>query len=381
MRIGLVEPYDWAVAGGVQRHVAALGRAYQEMGHRVTVIAPCSAPVPDGTPLPPNFLPVQQSIVSLPSNGSQVRFTLSPTLRKVIKTLLRQELFDLIHLHEPFMPGLSLGILHYSRDYPAAVVLGTFHARRQPHVYYHLCQSVFRRMLPNLDGRIAVSEAAKETAARYFPGDYRVIPNGVDLTDFGDAPGTGAPPPGGPAPCVLFVGRLEKRKGFEYLLQAFAQVQAALPAARLVVVGPFTPKESEPFVHQAEDDRLRNVDFVGWVPDNQLAEYYRAADVVCAPSTGGESFGMVLLEAMATGRAVVASDIPGYREVARDGLDGLLVPPKDAGAIATALVRLLRDGALRRRLGDAGRVRSQAFSWDRVAEQVLAYYAEVRQSG
>lgn len=214
---------------------------------------------------------------------------------------------------------------------------------------------------------------------RYFPADYVVIPNGIDYARFAD-PALRPPEPFDDGrPTVLFVGRLERRKGLRYLLEAFARVQAACPEARLLLVGAFGKAEKAPYVAQAWALRLRQVRFIGYVPDAELPRYYRAATVFCAPSIGMESFGIVLLEAMAAGVPVVATDIPGYNEVVEDGVQGFLVPPEDPEALAEALLRLLRDPALRARMSAAGRQRARQYDWDEIARRVVEFYEEVRE--
>jgi phosphatidylinositol alpha-mannosyltransferase len=238
---------------------------------------------------------------------------------------------------------------------------------------------MFRRLMTRLDGRIAVSEAARDYVGGFFPGDYRVIPNGVDLECFGQLDAEPVPRFHNQRPKILFVGRLEKRKGFAHLLNAFAAVHAALPDAQLIVAGAYDRKQAAPYILQARAGHLSSVAFLGWQPDDNLARLYRTADVMCAPSTGFESFGMVLVEAMAAGRPVVASNIAGYREVVRDGIDGLLVPPGDEAALARALVRLLSDKELQQYLGQNGRARASRFAWSYVADEVLAYYHELNE--
>jgi len=181
-------------------------------------------------------------------------------------------------------------------------------------------------------------------------------------------------------PSILFVGRLDKRKGFKHLLTAYERVKRACPQVRLLAVGAFTPDDASEYVEFAEEHRLPDVHFIGPVPDDVLCRYYHTCAIVCVPSTGFESFGYVLIEAMAAGKPVVASDIPGYSFVMQDGVQGLLTPPEDDDAIAEALIALVRDADMRRRLGEAGRVRAAEFSWDRVARRVLDYYGTLAEA-
>ncbi len=377
MKIGLVAPYDWVVPGGVQRHILALDRAFRRAGHQVTIIAPCSADLAWFEPLPPNLIPITGPVLPLPTSGSQVRVVLSPRLSRRIRQIIAQERFDIIHLHEPLMPVVCLLALYHAHLHPTTLAIGTFHAYRDENAGYEYARPIFHRLMNRLEGRIAVSAAARDYIARYFPGNYRLIPNGVDVALFGRPDLKPIARFADGRPTILFAGRLEKRKGFNHLLRAFERVKQALPHARLIAVGGFNAEQSEPFIRQVQMEGLEGVHFIGRVADEELARYYRTADLVCAPSTGFESFGMVLLEAMAAGRPVVASDIPGYREVVRHEVEGLLVPPGDEEKLAGALVRLLSDPEMQRRLGDNGRTRADLFSWERVAGRILDYYHEL----
>jgi len=261
---------------------------------------------------------------------------------------------------------------------PQAICVGTFHACRPVSRAYYYGKPIFRRFFKRLDGHIVVSEAALHYHSRYFPADYVVIPNGVDIDRFN--------PHVRPVeqfmdgrPNILFVGRLEKRKGLVHLLDAFVGVKRDIPEARLIVVGAYDDLEKIPFVLQTGYLGLNDVHFVGRVTDDELAQYYGTADVFCAPSTGMESFGIVLLEAMASGVPTVASDIDGYRDVMDDGVQGVLVEPERPEALAAALVSLLRDPARRRAMGVAGREKSLRYAWRVVAARVLEYYASVRE--
>lgn len=379
MKIGFVAPYDWAVPGGVKHHIEALAQEFTVAGHEVKIIAASSPNRHTGEPLSPNLIQIEGPVVPLPTSGSEARVVLSSRFSHRLKAILNRERFDVIHLHEPLMPVICPLALYHSKVHPQTLVLATFHAYREKNAGYKYGRRILGRCLGRLDGRIVVSEAAKEYTARYFPGDYRVISNGVDLSRFGDSSLAPIPEFADGRPNILFVGRLEKRKGFVHLLRAFVQVQAEMPQARLIVAGAFDEKQKEPFVRQAEADGLHDVHFRSWPSNDMLARFYRTADLLCAPSTGFESFGLVLVEAMAAGRPVVTSDIPGYREVVRHEVEGLLVPPGDEKGLAAALLRLLADKELQERMGRNGRERAASFAWNRVAAEVLAYYNELEQ--
>jgi len=377
LKIALVEPYDWSVDGGVQRVVTSLDAIFHQLGHVSKIIAPYSSGSRGGLPLPPSLIPIEQTVIPLSADGSKVRMGLSLEVHLLVRNLLSQEQFDVIHMHEPLMPTVCLSTLINAQACPKSTAVATFHAYRRTSPGYLPVTGILNRWLERLDGRIAVSEAARATVLPYFPGDYRIIPNGVDVARFGAD---------GLEPMrafkdgrlnLLFVGRLDRRKGFPYLLEAFHVIRDSVPPTRLVVAGAYSRDDAEEYRHTVQDEHM-DVHFVGRVSDEDLACYYRTADVVCFPSTGSESFGIVLLEAMAAGRPIVASDIPGYREVVRHEVEGLLVPPKNPLALAASLIRLLRDEPLRRRLGEAGKTRAGRYSWERVGRETLDFYYEMR---
>ncbi len=273
---------------------------------------------------------------------------------------------------------VPLAVLRHHDLVPHAICVGTFHSYRPVSRAYYYGAPIFRRFFKRLDGHIAVSQAARQYHERYFPADYTVIPNGVDVEHFGCPDVQPIQEFADGRPNILFVGRLEKRKGLTHLIDAFARVQQELADARLIVVGAYDELEKIPFALQARHLGLK-VHFVGRVMYQDLPRYYRSADVFCAPSTGMESFGIVLLEAMAAGVPIVASDIDGYRDVLDDGTQGVFVRPEDPAELAAALVSLLRDPSRRVALGALGREKAQRYSWRVVAARVLEYYAAVRQ--
>jgi phosphatidylinositol alpha-mannosyltransferase len=224
-----------------------------------------------------------------------------------------------------------------------------------------------------LDGKIAVSQAAASLIAPHFPGYYNIIPNGVEIERFA-APVAPLPELDDGMVNILSVGRLEKRKGQRYLLRAFAQVKALRPEARLVIVGGYGERQRRAYENWVREHDLRDVIFAGFVSDEVLQRYHSSAHIFCAPNTGNESQGIVLLEAMAASRPVVASNIGGFAGVMTHGVEGLLVPPKDNDALAVALLQLVDDANLRATMGAAGRERAQHFSWERVSQRVLSYY-------
>jgi len=301
---------------------------------------------------------------------------------------LQRQHFDVLHLHEPTNPTLPQAVLQEAaRVSPHSAVVATFHAYREDcasvgggalrlldAAYRALCE----RTAARLDARIAVSALVRSQASRWVAGSYEIIPNGVDTTLFGD-PRLEPLPELQTGLSILFVGRLESRKGLSCLLEAYARLLHTQPGVRLVVVGPHSPRDLQPLQRQL--DALQrapgaDVRWMGYVSEIELARCYRSCTVFCAPATGCESFGMVLLEAMASGVPIVASDIEGYRGVLTHGVEGLLVPPNNPEALAQALLRLLRDPAERQALGDRGRATAAHYAWDRVAAEVLAAYHE-----
>lgn len=372
MKLALVSPYDFAYPGGVTEHVAHLAEQFIARGHEVHIVAPSSDE--DNEPSASLSAPVHRigRVVSIPANGSVARITLSVRSYLQAGRLLQEQQFDLIHLHEPLMPALPLTVLRHS----ATTNIGTFHAYRVTPLTYFYSKPILRPFFRRLHGHIAVSGAARAFVGEYFPADYRVIPNGIDfarfntrhprLEQFSDS-----------RPTVLFVGRLEKRKGLRYLLRAWPKVLERQPDARLIVVGRGRPLEGYKRFAARQGWSASDVAFAGYVSAEDLPRYYQACHVFCAPNTGQESFGIVLLEAMAAGAPIVASDIRGYREVLTDGVEGLLVERQNPGALADAICRLLGNPEARANMRRAGVAKARNFDWPRVAAEVLDYYEEV----
>jgi len=370
VKIALVSPYDFAYPGGVAIHISYLERYFTRMGHEVKVIAPASKAI---SSFGDRFIPIGKPR-PIPSSGSIARVTISPWLSSKIKAVLDRERFDIVHLHEPLMPMLCTTVLRLS---PAANI-GTFHACHGRPGYNFakpFGKWILKRWFRKLHGKIAVSKPATEFAREHFPGYYNIIPNGVDIDHFS--------PDVTPIEKfndgklnILFVSRLEKRKGLNYLIEAFKQVQQEIPNSRLIIVGPGTRLRRK-YEKQVSRDGLKDVIFTGLVSYEELPRYYKTADVFCAPATGRESFGIILLEAMATGKPIVASSIDGYATVVADKVEGLLVPPGDAEMLARTLVSLLTDQALRQEMGAKGRAKALEYSWEKVAQNVLNYYCRV----
>ena len=372
LKLALVSPYDFAYPGGVTEHVVHLAEQFHRRGHEVHIIAPSSDNDAEPDTVEGATLHHIGRVVQVPANGSVARITLSLRSYLQAKVLLQQEQFDLIHLHEPMMPALPLTVLRHSN----AVNVGTFHAFHTKGLNYFYAKPILQPFFKKLHGHIAVSPPARDFVSQHFPADYKVIPNGIDFARFSEE----LPPlqqfTDG-RPNVLFVGRFEKRKGLRFLLRAWSAVREQSPEARLIIVGRGRPLEGYRRFARAQGWSEDDVHFAGFASDEDLPRYYQLADVFCAPNTGQESFGIVLLEAMAAGAPIVASDIPGYRAVVTHGSEGLLVPPQDPQALAAAICLLLRNPELRANMRESGRQKAERYDWPRVSEQVLSYYEEI----
>ena len=364
MKIAMVSPYDFTWPGGVTAHVSQLARELGRSGHKIQVLAPHT---PSRESLDADLLVPLGRSVPLPSGGSIARVSLSWWLYPKVRALLKKEKFDIVHLHEPMAPILPLCVLEFSNS----VNIGTFHASYARQHLYRFTSPITKRWQARLHGNIAVSPAARRYVNNTFPGEYEIIPNGVDFNHFSSA---AAPYPkyqDGKLN-ILFVGRLEKRKGLQYLLEAYSKLKWENPNIRLIVVGPGNPDKDSYRILSSHN--LHDVEFVGRVSYEELPRYYASADIFCSPATGAESFGIVLLEAMAAGKPVIASDIEGYRGVMTNGEQGLLVPKKDSDALANALGKLASDPELRQRLGTKGTKTSEGYRWEVVSRQVENYY-------
>jgi phosphatidylinositol alpha-mannosyltransferase len=354
---------------GISEHVSHLAKAMMDLGVRVQVLTtrfglPCDDDV-EATPV----VRLGRAVL-VPLNGSYATFPVGLALSRQVRGFFRRESFDVVHCHGVFWPEISYWAVRYADAVRVVSFLSA--GFRTTAVGGRLHRALFAGHLRRIQGRIALSEHAHRTYAPYVPGDCRIIPSGVDLERF--RPDAHPPPGGMPGrPTLLFVGRLDRRKGLNVALEALPLVSKQLPGARLVVVGggPGTDAARRRAARLGVSGAVR---FVGPVSPRDLPGYYAAADVYLSPALGGESFGIVLLEAMASGVPVVASDIPGYDETVDRGHDGLLVPPSDPAALAGALVRVLSDRDLADSLRSAGLAKAQGHAWPRIASRTLAFY-------
>jgi phosphatidylinositol alpha-mannosyltransferase len=367
MKIALVSPYDFASPGGVVSHISCLEQQFTRLGHEVKIIAPASQAIYTigdrfihiGTPRP------------MPVSGSIARITMSLWLDSKIKEVFEREKFDICHLHEPLMPTLCTTVLRLKK----APMVGTFHASGGKPWYIMFSpigKWYLNRWFRKLDGRIAVSPVALEYVKKYFPADYEVIPNGVDTSHFHE----GVTPVErfmDGKPNILFVGRLEKRKGFDYLLEAYQLIKREVPDCRLIQVGPGVRLRKK-YEKRIRQHHIPDVSLTGYATYGDLPRYYKTADVVCFPNTGRESQGIVLLEAMSLGKPIVASAIEGFAAVLTDGVEGIAVPPRDPQKLAEAILRLIRNKQLREQMGSRGRPKAQEYDWPLIANRLLDFY-------
>jgi phosphatidyl-myo-inositol alpha-mannosyltransferase len=362
VKIGLVTPYVYPLPGGVNEHVRFLYENLRLRGHDVRILTSSHGLQRSSEG---DIIRIGKGF-SVPSNGSMGTITLSPRYVSQVQAVLDRERFDLLHFHEPFVPFLSLVVLRQS----TSVNIATFHAYAGFSPAMEIGSKTLQAYARRLHGRIAVSAAARHFVDRFFPGDYKVIPNGVNIGRFQRAVPIARWQDG--CPNVLFVGRLEDRKGLPHLLKAFRLVRKNGTECRLLIVGT-GPQEREARRYVMTRG-LQNVEFLGRVSDAEKAQLFKTADIFVSPATGRESFGIVLLEAMAAGTPIVCSDIHGYKGVVQRGRQAILVPPHDAKSLAAGISELLGDAELRARMGAAGLERAEQFGWEHVTAKVEDYY-------
>ncbi|HEX3493357.1 MAG TPA: glycosyltransferase family 4 protein [Streptosporangiaceae bacterium] len=364
MRIGLVCPYTWDVPGGVQEHVRGLADALIDLGHHVSVIAPADV----DEHLEPDYVVPAGRAVPVPYNGSVARLSFGFLSAGRVRRWLKEGDFDVVHVHEPAAPSLGL-LACWAADGP---IVATVHTAMPRSRVLHAAQPILASALEKISGRIAVSEAARTTLVEHLGGDAVLIPNGVSVRRFEKAePLPGWPGEGG---TLGFLGRMdEPRKGLPVLLQAFRQLAADRPGLRLLIAGRGEAQELD----QLPAAIRERVVLLGQVSDEDKVRVYHSVDVFCAPNTGGESFGIVLAEAMAAGSPIVASDLDAFRRVLRGGRAGELFENGNPADLAAAVGRMLDDPARRARLATAAAAAVREYDWPLVARDVLRVYEAV----
>ncbi|CAM3221760.1 alpha-(1-2)-phosphatidylinositol mannosyltransferase [Mycobacterium intermedium] len=367
MRIGMVCPYSFDVPGGVQAHVLQLAEVMRSRGHEVSVLAPVSP----HTSLP-DYVVSAGKAIPIPYNGSVARLRFGPATHRKVKKWLLEGDFDVLHLHEPNAPSLSMLALNIAEG----PIVATFHTSTTKSLTLTVFGGILRPMHEKIVGRIAVSDLARRWQMEALGSDAVEIPNGVDVDAFASAsPLEGYPRAG---KTVLFLGRYdEPRKGMTVLLEAMPTVVERFPDVQLLIVG----RGDEDELRRQASGFVEHVRFLGQVDDAGKASAMRSADVYCAPNTGGESFGIVLVEAMAAGTPVVASDLDAFRRVLRDGECGCLVTVDDGAALAQGLITVLEDEALRERYVAAASEAVRRYDWSVVATQITRVYETVAGSG
>lgn len=367
MRIGMVCPYSFDVAGGVQAHVLQLAEVYIARGHHVSVLAPSSP----GVELP-DFVVSGGKAIAIPYNGSVARLRFGPATHRRVKKWLLDGDFDVLHLHEPNAPSLSMLALQAAEG----PIVATFHTSTTKSLTLSLVQGILRPYHEKIVGRIAVSDLARRWQMEALGSDAVEIPNGVPVAAFAEAPRL----PGYPRPghSVLFLGRYdEPRKGMDTLIAALPELVAHYPDIEIMIVG----RGDEDALREQAGELASHLRFLGQVSDQEKASALRSADVYCAPNTGGESFGIVLVEAMAAGTPVVASDLDAFRRVLCDGEAGRLFPIADAAALAAAVVDIIDNGEERDRLVTAASAAVTRYDWAVVADQIMRVYETVAAPG
>ncbi len=368
MRIGMVCPYAWDVPGGVRSHVADLTAELRQRGHYVDILAPV-----DDDSRVAHEVTNGGKPVAVRYNGSIARLNFGLRATRQARKWIQEGDFDLIHVHEPMAPGLSL-LSIWVADGP---IVATWHSSNPHSRILASVNRLAQTAMEKVSGRIAVSEDARRTLVAHVGGDAVLIPNGVRLQPFVE-PGA-HPAMTTPGHSLLFLGRLdEPRKGLAVLLAAMPAIIAGDQLVHLYVAG---PGDIEEIKGELAPEVASHVTFLGLVSDVEKAQALHSADVYIAPNTGAESFGIVLIEAMAAGTAVLAADLPAFARVVSDGRAGRLFPNEDSSALAAAALALLADPGERRRLVTAGAERVRRFDWDVVVDDVLAVYESVTASG
>ncbi len=366
LRIALVSDAYYPHVGGIQEHIYHLGIELKKRGHYVKVITGSS-----GDNSAPEKLDVIRigKVFQFPANKSFSKATIGFGIVRKIRRVLEKERFDIVHVHGALVPFLPI----YSHVLFDGTNIHTFHAAFESSLGYDMFKKLLIKIMERIDGMVAVSETAKRSITKYLPGNYTIIPNGIDtqrfsptnnkLTKFKNF-----------SPLILFVGRFEPRKGLKYLFLSFNEIIKALPKAGLIVVGEGRLKNY--YKSFLDKNVLNNVFFEGKVSMGKLPKYFSTCDIFCSPAYTGESFGIILLEALASGKPTVASNIPGYKTVIRNGYNGILVSPKHPEEITEGVLKIIRDEKFRKMLIKHGLNWVKKYSWQSVSRMVESFYYE-----
>jgi len=364
LRIAVVSQAYHPAVGGVTEHVDATVRVLRARGHEVTVV---TSRFPRCGPDQPGVLRIGRNVV-IPYNGAENNMTVGMGLPRRLAGIFERGRFDVIHTHCPLSPVLPLLTLRLAR----CPVVGTFHSSVSSDIPFRMFRGALLPLYRRIDQTLAVSETARQCVQRYFPGPLEIVPNGVDHDRFrADLPRLERFDDG--VRNILFVGRFDPRKGLPDLMHACSELAREGLEFRLILVGDGQLRgQVERLAHGPLEGRIH---FEGKVGHERLPRYYASADIFCSPARGGESFGLVLLEAMASGVPIVATDLAGYRTVLTHGNEGLLAPPRNPAALASALRRLLTDSPLRARMGARGIETARAYGWERIVDRLETIYS------
>lgn len=365
MKIGFVSPYAWDVPGGVQAHIRDLAQFYRKQGHEVSVLAPAT----DDGSIKEDFVVAAGRPVAIPYNGAVARVLFGPVAASRVRQWIETEAFDILHLHEPAIPSLSL----LACSIAEGPMVGTFHVAAPRQKVAFAIAPLLEPIIEKLRARIAVSEVARETLTIHLDTDAVVIPNGISADFFGSAQ---------PRPewqrvnTIGFIGRFsEPRKGLGTLLEALPSIARIFPTVRILIAGPGEGIEAMQSVNPA----LRNnLQFLGRINDAEKASFLKSLDLYVAPNTGGESFGIILAEAMAAGAPIVASDIPAFRHLLDDGRYGALFENGNPVSLAEQIIDLLKNQEKREHLRGQGLERARRFDWSQVSDEIMNVYLHAR---
>ena len=368
MKIGFVSPYAWDVPGGVQAHIRDLAFYYQNQGHVVSVLAPAT----DEDSIRESFVVPAGRPVAIPYNGAVARVLFGPVAASRVRQWVATEEFDILHLHEPAIPSLSL----LACSIAEGPMVGTFHVAAPRQKVAFAIAPLLEPVIEKLRARIAVSEVARETLTIHLDTDAVVIPNGISAKFFAKA----EPSPDWKRPRTIgFIGRFsEPRKGLGVLLEALPNIARIFPEVRILIAGPGEGLEAMQSVNPALRNKLQ---FLGRINDEEKASFLKSIDLYVAPNTGGESFGIILAEAMAAGVPIVASDIPAFRYLLDEGKYGSLFENENSLSLSHAIIDLLRNDNKRSALSEAGLERAQRFDWSQVSEEIMNVYMHVMRPG